>query len=455
MFQARSPTHRFDQFDPLASMSLQPRFTTERPPCFFVPVPERYSAPCQRPSAGPSLQLRTDSAWRSGQTHAPTFGSDMANGGHVESLSVGTNRYHSRFQGAASSSGTIPPQPLPQHLHTPQVQTSSFTSTSTADLDSSAFWSRLHAAGLLGANTVDAGTAPSREFPNLVWQTWYRCDYCGIAKASTSGVKNGRTRIRCQCGGTRQDGVLRLHQQWSVTFEDTSKIRRPTECYTQRPQFCIDTHDVQSSRSHQMKRKPAQPLQAQPSQSATQSNVKCVSQRVPHPTTEKSVPRLPPPPEPRHLLEPAASTERQCANKPAVMQQELFVIRKMLSEEVSEPQQAVPYKALTAPSEEQRSKAIKRSFDTSAEIQTDASSCESVSEHPAKRFKPLSRVSMGSSLCDAVTKATSAIAATLLDSNSTAMLSVDDELEDRPTAALDLLATVSTCFCHPDECNNL
>merc|ERR1712086_400255 len=193
------------------------------------------------------------------------------------------------------------------HLHTPQVQTSSFTSTSTADLDSSAFWSRLHAAGLLGANTVDAGTAPSLEFPNLVWQTWYRCDYCGIAKASTSGVKNGRTRIRCQCGGTRQDGVLRLHQQWSVTFEDTSKIRRPTECYTQRPQFCIDTHDVQSSRSHHMKRKPAQPWQAHPSQSATQSNVKCVSQRVPHPTTEKSVPRLPPPPEPRHLLEPAAS----------------------------------------------------------------------------------------------------------------------------------------------------
>ena len=193
-----------------------------------------------------------------------------------------------------------------------------------------------------------------------------------------------------------------------------------------------------------MKRKPAQPLQAQPSQSATQSNVKCVSQRVPHPTTEKSVPRLPPPPEPRHLLKPTASTERQCANKPAVMQQELFVIRKMLSQEVSEPQQAVPYKALTAPSEEQRSKAIKRSFDTSAEIQTDASSCESVSEHPAKRFKPLSRVSMGSSLCDAVTKATSAITATLLDSDSTAMLSVDDELEDRPTAALDLLATVSS-----------
>ena len=78
---------------------------------------------------------------------------------------------------------------------------------------SSAFSSRLHAAGLLGANTVDAGIAPSLEFPNLVWQTWYRCDYCGIAKASTSGVKNGRTRIRCQCGGTRQDGVLRLHQQ--------------------------------------------------------------------------------------------------------------------------------------------------------------------------------------------------------------------------------------------------
>jgi len=139
------------------------------------------------------------------------------------------------------------------------------------------------------------------------------------------------------------------------------------------------------------------------------------------------------------------------------MQQELFVIRKMLSEGVSEPQQAVPYKALTAPSEEQRSKAIKHSFDTSAEIDiaTNASSCESVSEHPAKRFKPLSRVSMGSSLCDAVTKATSAIAATLLDSDSTAMLSVDDELEDRPTAALDLLATVSTCFCHSDECNSL
>ena len=207
-----------------------------------------------------------------------------------------------------------------------------------------------------------------------------------------------------------------------------------------------------------MKRlQPAQLQQAQPPQRTAQRNVKWVSQRVPHPAAEKLVPRLPPPPEPRHLLEPAASTEGQCADKPAVRQQELLVNhkmlceellvlvnRRMLSEEVSEPQQAVPYKALKAPLEGQGSRAIKHSFDTSAEIDidTNASSCEFVTEHPAKRFKPLSLSSMGSLLCDAVTTASSAIVTTLLDSDSTAMLSVDDESENRPTAALDLLATV-------------
>ena len=193
-----------------------------------------------------------------------------------------------------------------------------------------------------------------------------------------------------------------------------------------------------------MKRQPAQLLQAQPSQRTAQRNVKWVSQRVPHPAAEKLVPRLPPPPEPRHLLEPAASTERQRANKPAVRQQELLVNHKMLSEEVSEPQQAVPYEALKAPLEEQGPRAIKHNFDTSAEIDidTNASSWEFVTEHPAKRFKPLSLSSMGSLLFDAVTTASSAIATTLLDSDSTAMLSVDDESENCPTAALDLLATV-------------
>ena len=41
----------------------------------------------------------------------------------------------------------------------------------------------------------------------------YRCSYCGQHKESSSGVRNKRTRIRCECGGPQQDGKTRMHSR--------------------------------------------------------------------------------------------------------------------------------------------------------------------------------------------------------------------------------------------------
>ena len=41
----------------------------------------------------------------------------------------------------------------------------------------------------------------------------YRCGYCGRTKESISGVRNKRTRIRCECGGPQQDGQTRIHSK--------------------------------------------------------------------------------------------------------------------------------------------------------------------------------------------------------------------------------------------------
>ena len=62
---------------------------------------------------------------------------------------------------------------------------------------------------------VDSAVMQGSDPPgsDLVGQTWYECYYCGSHSATTSGISNGRTRIRCDCGGTNQDGVRRLHQR--------------------------------------------------------------------------------------------------------------------------------------------------------------------------------------------------------------------------------------------------
>ena len=42
----------------------------------------------------------------------------------------------------------------------------------------------------------------------------YNCGYCGRLKTSASLCADGRVRIRCACGGQRQDGVPRMHANW-------------------------------------------------------------------------------------------------------------------------------------------------------------------------------------------------------------------------------------------------
>ena len=63
------------------------------------------------------------------------------------------------------------------------------------------------------------------------------------------------------------------------------------------------------------------------------------------------------------------------------------------------------------------------------------SSDESLSEHPAKRFKLSSLSSLSVSLCAAMTTATTSIATTLFNCDSHAMLSLEDDADCRTTAA--------------------
>lgn len=42
----------------------------------------------------------------------------------------------------------------------------------------------------------------------------YNCGYCDRLKTSASLCADGRVRIRCACGGQRQDGVPRMHANW-------------------------------------------------------------------------------------------------------------------------------------------------------------------------------------------------------------------------------------------------
>ena len=42
----------------------------------------------------------------------------------------------------------------------------------------------------------------------------WKCLYCGNCKVSSSLARDGRTRIRCNCGGKFGDGQERLHANW-------------------------------------------------------------------------------------------------------------------------------------------------------------------------------------------------------------------------------------------------
>ena len=48
----------------------------------------------------------------------------------------------------------------------------------------------------------------------------YSCTYCSVVKTSASLCADGRVRIRCWCGGHRQDGQKRMHANWKAV--DTS-----------------------------------------------------------------------------------------------------------------------------------------------------------------------------------------------------------------------------------------
>lgn len=44
----------------------------------------------------------------------------------------------------------------------------------------------------------------------------FECGYCGARKLSTSQARDGRVRIRCECGGRYGDRKTRMHARWTV-----------------------------------------------------------------------------------------------------------------------------------------------------------------------------------------------------------------------------------------------
>jgi len=52
----------------------------------------------------------------------------------------------------------------------------------------------------------------------------FLCGYCGQVKESSSGVINNRTRIRCECGGPKQDGKARMHSKWEVVSRQPEEV---------------------------------------------------------------------------------------------------------------------------------------------------------------------------------------------------------------------------------------
>jgi len=55
---------------------------------------------------------------------------------------------------------------------------------------------------------------PSKAHKALGIPQDYICGYCGIHRTSASACSDGRVRIRCDCGGVRQDKIPRMHAHW-------------------------------------------------------------------------------------------------------------------------------------------------------------------------------------------------------------------------------------------------
>lgn len=75
------------------------------------------------------------------------------------------------------------------------------------------------------------------DVPELVSLVKYQCGYCSRVKDSVSTASDGRTRIRCECGGKYRDNRPRMHAMWKLleTTEDNPapmplrKLRRKNQ----------------------------------------------------------------------------------------------------------------------------------------------------------------------------------------------------------------------------------
>ena len=78
----------------------------------------------------------------------------------------------------------------------------------------------------------------------------YLCAHCGRRKTSSSACSDGRVRIRCECGGHRQDGQPRMHVSWDLVRsnearETSTPITRPVVVQApQAPEAPVATNDT-------------------------------------------------------------------------------------------------------------------------------------------------------------------------------------------------------------------
>jgi len=64
----------------------------------------------------------------------------------------------------------------------------------------------------------------ARPEKRMASRTLWKCLYCGKTKMLSSLARDGRTRIRCGCGGKFADGQDRLHANWQQQFVEPSVI---------------------------------------------------------------------------------------------------------------------------------------------------------------------------------------------------------------------------------------
>ena len=101
--------------------------------------------------------------------------------------------------------------PRPESEPTAKRQKRDVTSLTLSHCNFSLTWHdyRPHIDGRMAGDSKATGNP--RDSSALGTPEDYNCLYCGIHRTSASACCDGRVRIRCDCGGVRQDNIPRFH----------------------------------------------------------------------------------------------------------------------------------------------------------------------------------------------------------------------------------------------------